>query len=122
MQRTKTLAVAFYAGAVLIGGVLGVGVDRLFVGEWLSSRSGDVRASRDRLSERLGLTAQQRVVLDSLFDGARLADSTLMAPIRPQRDSLWGAVRGALRASLTPAQQAIYDDMQARDRSASGRR
>jgi hypothetical protein len=32
------------------------------------------------------------------------------------------AARGHLRAMLTPEQQAIYDEMQARDRSASGRR
>jgi hypothetical protein len=122
MQRSKALAIAFYVGAIVIGGALGIAADRLVVAEWLDNRAQDVSASRDRLSAELGLSAAQRVTLDSIFDGARRADSTLMAPIRPQRDSLWVAARGHLRAMLTPEQQAIYDEMQARDRSASGRR
>jgi len=92
------------------------------VAEWLNDRARNVSASRDRLASELGLSQDQRVTLDSIFDGARRADSTLWAPIRLQRDSLWVAARGHLRAMLTPEQQAIYDEMQARDRSASGRR
>ncbi len=122
MHRSKALAIAFYVGAVVIGGALGVAADRLVVGEWLDNRTRDVSASRDRLSAELRLTSDQRARLDSIFDGARRADSTLMAPIRSQRDSLWGAARGHLRAMLTPEQQALYDEMQARDRSAGGRR
>jgi hypothetical protein len=122
MQRSKALAVGFYVGALLIGGVLGVAIDRLLVREWLDSRSTDVRASRDRLATELRLSVPQRSALDSIYDGARRADSLLLAPIRPQRDSLWGSARGQLRAMLTPEQQAIYDDMQARDRSTGARR
>lgn len=122
MQRRKALAVGFYVGALLIGGVLGVALDRLVVREWLTSRSTDVRASRDRLAMELRLTETQRQALDSIYDGARRVDSLLMAPVRPQRDSLWGAARAQLRAMLTPEQQATYDDMQARDRSPGTRR
>lgn len=122
MQRSKALAIAFYVGAIVIGGALGIAADRLVVAEWLNDRARNVSASRDRLASELGLSTAQRVTLDSIFDGARRADSTLWAPIRLQRDSLWVTARGHLRAMLTPEQQAIYDEMQARDRSASGRR
>jgi hypothetical protein len=123
MQRRKALAVGFYAGALLIGGVLGVAVDRLVVREWLDTRASDVRASRDRLATELGLSDDQRASLDSIYDAARRADSLLMAPVRPQRDSLWDAARSQLRAMLTPAQQATYDQMmQSRDRTSGTRR
>jgi Spy/CpxP family protein refolding chaperone len=122
MQRSKALVVGFYIGALLIGGTVGVAADRLVVGEWLNGRSRDVSASRDRLATELKLTPDQRASLDSIFDGARRADSVLMAPIRPLRDSIWVEARGRLRAMLTPEQLAIYDDMQARDRAAAARR
>ncbi len=122
MHRSKALVVGFYAGALIIGGALGVAADRLVVGEWLDGRTRDVRASRDRLAVELKLSEAQRAGLDSIFDGARRADSILVAPIRPVRDSLWVAARSQLRAMLTPEQQMIYDKMQARDRAADARR
>ncbi len=122
MHRSKALVIGFYAGALLIGGALGVAADRLVVGQWLDGRTRDVRASRDRLAAELKLSDDQRVDLDRIFDDARRTDSTLLAPIRPIRDSLWGEARRQLRAMLTPEQQAIYDAMQARDRAADSRR
>jgi Spy/CpxP family protein refolding chaperone len=122
MHRSKALVVSFYVGALVIGGALGVAADRLVVGEWLDGRTRDVRASRDRLAAELKLTEAQRASLDAIFDGARRADSVLMAPIRPIRDSLWVEARSELRAMLTPEQQVIYDEMQARDRAAAARR
>jgi Spy/CpxP family protein refolding chaperone len=122
MHRSKALVVSFYVGALLVGGALGVAADRLVVGEWLDGRSRDVRASRDRLATELKLSEAQRASLDAIFDGTRRADSVLMAPIRPIRDSLWVEARSQLRAMLTPEQQVIYDEMQARDRAAAARR
>jgi hypothetical protein len=122
MQRSKALVVGFYIGALLVGGTVGVAADRLVVGDWLEGRTRDVRATRDRLATDLRLSAEQRIALDSIFDGARRADSTLLAPIRPLRDSVWVEARGRLRAMLTPEQLAIYDDMQARERAADARR
>ena len=117
MQRSKLIAVAFYFGAVMIGAAAGIAVDRMVVRDWLDGRARDPRAMRERFAADLHLSAAQRTQFDSIMDGARRADSTLLAPVwalRPQEDSIRTQRDARIRAILSPEQQKLYDTRQPR--------
>jgi len=130
MQRSKLLAISFYLGAVLVGGVLGITADRMLVRGYLDGRSGDARASRDRFAAELRLTPEQQGAADTIFGEARRSDSTLMAPIRAlmaplrnEQDSIWSSANARFRERLNADQQVTFDERLARrQRSGSGRR
>lgn len=116
MRRTNGYAVAFFIAALLAGAAIGAAADRALLRERMQRQWGDVRAMRARLADDLGMDVSQRARLDSILDDRnRLVDS-VMAPVRPQLDSLGAAARQRIRQLLTPEQQATYDQMQrARD-------
>lgn len=113
MTRTKRLALAFYVGAVLAGAAIGVTIDRWFFRESLVREWNNPRAARVRFADELGLDATQRTALDTILDRRNARYEELMAPVRPQQDSLQAAARTQIRQLLTPEQLAIYDRMQA---------
>lgn len=113
MTRTKRLALAFYVGAVLAGAAIGVTIDRWFFRESLVREWNNPRAARARFADELGLDATQRTALDTILDRRNARYEELMAPVRPQQDSLQAAARSQIRQLLTPEQLAIYDKMQA---------
>jgi Spy/CpxP family protein refolding chaperone len=114
MSRSKAIAVAFYLGAVLIGGAAGVAIDRKFVRARLENLTRDPRAMRERFFSDLRFTDAQRTAWDSIETSARRADSVLRAPIQAERDSIRKASFAAQRAVLTPEQQQVLDERQAR--------
>jgi hypothetical protein len=127
MQRSKLVAVAFYLGAVLVGGVVGVGVDRM-TRERPTGERMEPNKARQTFAQRLSLTPEQQAAADSIFGALRLQDSLLWAPfraqartIRPQADSLARTARDEFRTRLTPDQQRAYDEMNAH-RQRDGRR
>lgn len=120
MTRTKRLALAFYVGAVAAGAAIGITVDRWILRERLVSQWEDAKAVRTRFSDELRLDAAQRAVLDTILDGRDRVYDALMAPVRPQIDSVRADARQQIRQLLTPEQLAIYDKMQA-DREAARR-
>ena len=130
MSRSKAIAVLFYLGAVLIGAVGGVALDRSVVRDWLDKSSRDPSTQRQTFATKLGLTKVQELSADSIFGAARRADSVLMAPalaqmmpLRPVRDSIMKAARDRFRAQLNADQQRTYDQMRAgRARPNDGRR
>ena len=113
MTRTKRLALAFYVGAVLAGATVGITLDRWLLREQLVREWNNPRAARERLADELGLDATQPTALDTILDGRNRSYDALMAPIRPQVDSLQAQARAQVRQLLTPEQLAIYDRMQA---------
>lgn len=113
MTRTKRLALAFYVGAVLAGATIGITLDRWLLREGLVREWSNPRAARERLADELGLDATQRTALDTILDGRNRRYDALMAPIRPQVDSLQAQARAQVRQLLTPEQLAIYDKMHA---------
>jgi hypothetical protein len=129
MQRSKLIAVGVYLGAVLIGGVVGIAMDRS-ARDRMDERAQDAGKARQTFAQRLGLSAEQQAAADSIFGRARRMDSLLFAPIRaqmrairPQADSAWSAARDEFRTRLTPDQQRAYDEMnERRQGSANGRR
>jgi Spy/CpxP family protein refolding chaperone len=109
MQRSKQLAAMFLLGAVLVGGVLGFSADRLLARERLCPRWGDARAMRQRFLDDLELTAAQRTVVDSILDAKHRQMSVVLAPVRPQLDSISANARAQIARVLTPAQRVKFD-------------
>jgi hypothetical protein len=135
MMRSKTIAVLFYLGAVVIGAAAGVAVDRKMVHQKIDRMRDDPRMSRDEFFTMLGLSETQRKSWDSIFDARRRADSILIAPVRaqeralrPQRDSIGNATYASLRALLSPEQVKLWDEFRTkqqderRQRPGDGRR
>ena len=108
IQRTKTQAIFFLLGAVLVGGALGFTANRAIERRDLTK---DQRSSRAQLAARLELDATQRVMLDSVLDARNEKMKALLAPVRPQLDSIRFAARAVIRARLTPEQQALWDEV-----------
>lgn len=88
MQRSKSLALMFLLGAVLVGGVLGFTADRMMVQDRLCQHEGGRAQARAQIARELDLTAQQRAALDSILDDRRRQFDLVMAPVRPRLDSM----------------------------------
>ena len=109
MPRPKSVALAFLAGAVLVGALLGFTADRLVAGD--RCRHDREGSFRDRLAADLALDARQRVAVDSLLDVRHVRIKALYAPLRPQADSLYLVTRDEIRQVLTPAQREQFDQV-----------
>lgn len=112
MTRTKGMALAFYMVAVAAGAAAGVTLDRWVLRERLVNEWADPRAMRAKLANDLKLDATQRVRLDSILDARNRRFEELMAPTRPELDSVTVNARRQIRELLTAEQQTIYDQMQ----------
>jgi len=109
IQRTKAQAIFFLLGAVLVGGALGFTANRAIARRDMLPK--DQRSSRTQLADRLQLDNVQRRMLDSVLDHRNDAMKVLIDPVRPRLDSLRFAARAVIRARLTPAQQAAWDQV-----------
>ena len=104
MQRSKSLALMFLLGALLVGGALGFTVDRIVVGERMCARE---RTSwRDELSVYLDLSPAQRAAMDSILDRRHEEMSKVFATIRPQLDGIRDGARAQIAARLDQTQRA----------------
>lgn len=110
MQRTKQQALMFLLGAVLVGGALGFSADRYLGHERFATQFGP----RVRFYDELGLSQQQRAILDSLAFVQDCAMKTVLAP----HDSLLKAMKAHFRAQrdsvFNKEQKAKLDQMVAR--------
>ena len=101
MERPKQQALAFLLGALLVGGVLGFSADRVFRQEELTPAQ-----RRAQFYEDIGITAQQRPVLDSLLDARNCLMDSVVKTFQPRLDSIKTASRAEMDRLLTPAQHA----------------
>lgn len=119
MQRSKTLALTFLFGTLVAGGAVGFTVDRLLVRDACSADPTGRNALRDFLAERLQLTEPQRAAVDSILDDRHRRMVQVIAPVRPQLDTIRGAARAEIMKRLDPAQrarfQALIDDTRRRE-------
>jgi hypothetical protein len=111
MQRSKSVALAFLLGAVVVGGSLGFTADRVWLRERICQQSGNRADARSRLARDLGLTAAQRATLDSLLDRRHDQMSAVVKQIRPQMDSVRDRTRQDIIRMLNPEQQARFEAM-----------
>jgi hypothetical protein len=122
IQRTKAQAIFFLLGAVLVGGALGFTANRAMSDR---AKSGEQKSSRAELADRLELDSAQRKMLDSVLDHRNEQMKLLLAPVRPQLDSVRFAARAVIRARLSSGQQALWDQIlleMAKDSTPSARR
>lgn len=115
MQRSKQHALMFLLGAALVGGALGFSADRYLGHEKFASSYGP----RSKFYDDLGLTVQQRAMIDSLSFQHGCAVKAVLAP----HDSVLKVIRANFetqwRQVLTKEQLAKYD---ARDQEVRARR
>jgi hypothetical protein len=108
IQRTKTQAIFFLLGAVLVGGALGFTANRA-LGH--PNAPTDLHSSRAQLADRLELDAGQRQMFDSVLDARNEKMKELLAPVRPQLDSIRMQARAAIRGRLSAEQKARWDQV-----------
>ncbi|HKH93323.1 MAG TPA: hypothetical protein VKA54_16080 [Gemmatimonadaceae bacterium] len=101
MERPKQQALAFLLGALLVGGVLGFSADRVF-------RQGELTPAQRRAAfyEDIGITAQQRPVMDSILDDRNCQMDSVVKTVQPALDSIKAASRVNMDRLLTPDQHA----------------
>lgn len=125
MRSSKGLALAFVLGALLVGGVLGFTADRVIGRNDECARRFTRSAMRQRLGDELGLTAVQRMTLDSILDRKHTAIDALHAPLRPSMQAVNDSAQRAIDAMLDDRQREKFARMRAeneqRDREARQR-
>jgi Spy/CpxP family protein refolding chaperone len=123
MTRPKSVALAFLAGALLVGGLLGFTADRVVFGERLcdhrAERGGRLR---ERLATDLDLSPAQRATVDSLLDARDVRVRALFAEVRPAADSLYLETRDHIRQVLTPEQRRQFEEFIARSNARTEKR
>jgi hypothetical protein len=113
MQRSRSLALMFLLGALLVGGALGFTADRMITGE-RCAKSGDYRRSRNWLAEKLELSATQAALVDSIVERRHQQMRAVIAPVRPQMDAVRDTARQQIRRVLNDAQRAQFDELMAK--------
>ena len=125
MPRSKTLALVFLLGTLLVGGTLGFTSARL-LGDNRCAPSEKRQEGREALAERLALTTAQRAQLDSILDRRQRDMAAVMAPVRPRLDSIRLRARGEIVRMLDGGQRAefqrILEEQQRRDSADKAKR
>ena len=101
MERPKQQALAFLLGALLVGGVLGFSADRVLRQDELTPAQ-----RRAQFYEDIGITPEQRPVLDSLLDARNCRMDSVVKAFQPALDSIKAASRLQMDRLLTPDQHA----------------
>lgn len=101
MERPKQQALIFLLGALIVGGVLGFSVDRVF-------RPNDLTPAQKRAAfyADIALKPEQRPVMDSLLDGRNCQMDSVLKTVQPALDSIKAASRSTMDRLLTPDQRA----------------
>jgi hypothetical protein len=101
MERPKQQALAFLLGALLVGGVVGFSADRVL-------RQAELTPAQRRAAfyEDIGITAQQRPVLDSIIDDRNCRMDSVVKTIQPALDSIKASSRATMDQLLTTDQRA----------------
>ncbi len=121
MQRSRSLALMFLLGALLVGGALGFTADRVLGGD-RCARNGDHRRSRTWLTEQLNLTAEQSAAVDSIVDRRHREMRAVISTVRPQMDAIRDTARQQIRRVLDDAQRARFDELIAKKRNSEKNR
>ena len=106
MNRSKQYALLFLLGALLAGGVMGFTAALTFAGDG-SARNG--QDFRRRFAEDLDLSESQRTAVDEILDERNRQLQTVLAPVRPQMDSIKNHARQQIRQLLDERQRARFE-------------
>ncbi len=109
MRKSKSLALGFLLGTLVAGGALGFSLDRVLTHPACDANT-DRQAVRGYMASKLQLSPLQRAQVDSLLDIRHRELSKIVAPVRPQLDSVREATRVQIKRLLDPAQQRRFQD------------
>jgi hypothetical protein len=109
MRKSKSMAVGFLLGTLVCGGALGFSLDRVLTRPACDA-STDRQAVRAYMASKLQLTPLQRAQVDSLLDIRHREISRIVAPVRPQLDSVREATRVQIKRLLDAGQQRRFQD------------
>ena len=116
-RSTRSLALAFVLGALLVGGVLGFTADRVLGRDDACSRYFTRSELRKRFADRLELTDAQRVKVDSILDTKRAAMDSIQAPVKAAMAAVSDSTTRRIESVLDAKQRATFAEMRAdRDR------
>jgi hypothetical protein len=104
MRKSKSLAVGFLLGTLVCGGALGFSLDRVLTRPACDANT-DRQAVRAFMASKLQLSPLQRAQVDSLLDIRHREISKIVAPVRPQLDSVREATRAQIKRLLDASQQ-----------------
>ena len=125
MHSSKSIALAFVLGALLVGGVVGFTADRVIGRDDQAPRFFTRAELRQRFAERLKLDAPQRAKVDSILDRKRARVDSLMAPLRPAMKAISDSTASAINAVLDEQQRSKFAEMRAeyekREQDSGGR-
>ena len=110
MQRSKALALIALLGALIVGGAVGFTADRV-LGRDPCRNPGDRAAMRRYLADELELTPTQRVAVDSILDKRHRDMSAVIAPVKPQLDSIRSAARAEINKLLDDRQRRRFQQL-----------
>jgi hypothetical protein len=99
----------FLLGTLLCGGALGFSLDRVLTKPACDANT-DRQAVRAYMASKLQLTPLQRAQVDSLLDIRHREISKIVAPVRPQLDSVRDATRAQIKKLLDAGQQQRFQD------------
>ncbi len=117
--KSKAWAIALLGGALLLGAVVGVAVDRMLIGsEATAAPDGRRGAERDRrrdylewLSAELELDAAQREEVGAIVERHRELTSALWRETKPRFDELKEQLRADIRQTLNDDQRQEYEEL-----------
>jgi hypothetical protein len=128
-HRSRTMAVATLLAVAVGSALAGAAIDRAYMQRALrfvgdtgfhpisSSLRAPTDADRQRiraeLSQTLSLTADQNRLIDSIMNQRAGQFDHLRETIRPQVETLLGALRSDIETVLTPDQRVRYRQLQA---------
>ena len=116
-RSTRSLALAFVLGALLVGGVLGFTAERVLGRDDACARYFTRSELRKRVADRLDLTAVQRAQVDSILDAKRAAMDSIQAPVKAAMSAVSDSTTHRIEAVLTAKQRTQFAEMRAeRDR------
>src|SRR5919202_1077180 len=110
MQRSKALALTALVGALIVGGAFGFTGHRV-LGRDPCRNPGDRAAMRRFLADELELTPTQRVTVDSILDKRHRDMSAVIAPVKPQLDSIRSAARAEINKLLDEKQRRRFQQL-----------
>lgn len=113
MRSSKSIALAFVFGALLVGGVVGFTADRVIGRDDQAPRFFTRAELRQRFADRLALTPAQRAKVDSILDRKRARMDSLLAPVRPAMKAVSDSTASAINGVLDERQRAKFVEMRA---------
>lgn len=112
-RSSKSLALAFVSGALIVGGVLGFTADRVMRRSDECAASGARAAMRERLANDLALSPAQRAKLDTILDAKRASMQAALDPVRPAMRAIGDTAALRIEGMLDAAQRAKFAAMRA---------